>query len=69
MDLSGEQLKRWVKNLSKYKQSPSELKVLSRGANFAISSSEIPVSEYVAQTESACGGLPEGKANELRSAM
>ena len=42
---------------------------MSRGANFAVSPSEIPIVDYVAQTELACSGLPEGKANELRSAM
>ena len=40
-----------MKNLSQYKPSPSELNILSKGANFAISLSEIPIKEYIAQNK------------------
>ena len=42
IDLSGTQLKKWVKVLSKYKPSDSEMKVLAKGLNFAVSPNKIP---------------------------
>ena len=42
IDLSGTQLKKWVKVLSKYKPSDSEMKVLAKGLKFAVSPNKIP---------------------------
>jgi len=47
IDLSGEQLKKWVVNISKYKLSEPETSVLAKGLNFAIAPSTIPIDEYV----------------------
>ena len=37
LDLSGEWLKKWVVNISKYKTTKEEAAVLSKGLNFAVS--------------------------------
>ena len=47
-ELSGETLKKWVKNLSQYKSYPSEWNILTKGVNFAISPAKIPFQEYIA---------------------
>jgi len=53
IDLSGEQLKKWVVNISKYKLYEPETSVLAKGPNFAIPPSVIPIDEYVLSTEKA----------------
>ena len=40
-DLSGEQLKKWVVNLSKYKLDKDETSILTKGLNFAISPQDV----------------------------
>ena len=67
IDLSGSVLKKRVENLSKYKPTPHELQLVGKGANFAISPTEILVKEYVAQTELVCSNLPANEANILRA--
>ena len=62
-------LQKQVKNLSKYKTTDHKLKLLSKGANFAISLTEIPVKEYVAQMEMVFSCLLHNKVNELHSDM
>jgi len=44
-DLSSEQLKKWVVNISKYKLSEPETSILAKGLNFAIASVVIPTEE------------------------
>ena len=66
-DMSGTQLKRWVKVLSQYKPSEIELRVLAKGLNFAIAPVKLPVTEIVTATEVACQSLPPDEADTLRS--
>jgi len=54
IDLSGEQLKKWVVNIFKYKLSEPETSVLAKGLNFAVALAVIPTEEYVLSTEKAC---------------
>ncbi|XP_019627206.1 PREDICTED: uncharacterized protein LOC109472073 [Branchiostoma belcheri] len=67
IDLSGTQLKKWVRVLSKYKPTPSEMRVLGKGLNFAIAPSAIPVKEIVTATEVACQKLDQEDAALLRN--
>jgi len=67
IDLSGEQLKKWVVNLSKYTLNQTETKVLAKGLNFAITPKSIPVEEFVVATEKACIGLQPQQAEGMRS--
>ena len=67
MDLSGEQLKRWVINLSKYKLKDCETKLLARGLGFAISPDKIPVSDIVIGTEVCCQRLTGEGAEQCRA--
>ena len=57
MDLSGNQLKKWVVNLSKYKLSDKETKVLANGLNYAITPDKIPHEDYIVATELAVKSL------------
>ena len=57
---------KWVHNLSKTPLTEAQEKALSRGPNFAITTKEPPVSEYVSQIERVCLQLEKGKAEELR---
>ncbi|XP_078698375.1 uncharacterized protein LOC144925943 [Branchiostoma floridae x Branchiostoma belcheri] len=66
-DLSGTQLTKWVKVLSKYKPSPSEMRVLGKGLNFAVTPDTIPVKEIVTATEVACQKLDQEEASLLRN--
>ena len=70
-DLSGTQLKRWVKNLSKYKLSDAQTKVLSHGLGYAVSPDSVNdssiVDEYIVACEKACWKLPKSDAEQLRS--
>ena len=53
-DLSGEQLKKWVVNLSKYKLNKTENEVLALGLNFCPTTTELPVDDFIVATEKAC---------------
>ena len=66
-DMSGTQLKRWVKVLSQYKPSETDLRVLAKGLNFAIVPVKLPVTEIVTATAVACQSLPPDEADTLRS--
>ena len=57
---------KWVHNLSKTPLTEAQEKALARGPNFAITTKEPPVSEYVSQIERVCLQLEKGKAEELR---
>ena len=67
VDLSGEQLKKWVKNISDRELTLQQTKVLAKGLNFAVLPDKVPVDEFVMATEKACWLLPENEAEELRS--
>ena len=57
---------KWVHNLSKTPLTEAQEKVLTHGPNFAITTKEPPVSEYILQIERVCQKLEKGKAEELR---
>jgi hypothetical protein len=67
LDLSGIHLKGWVINLSKYKLTAPQTKVLAKGLNFAISPSTLPYAEYIVATEQACTNLPNSETTVLRA--
>ena len=69
MDLGGEQLKKWVINLSKYKTSKPQESLLAKGLNFSPSPGKIPYEDYIIATEKACRKLPSNEATVLRSEM
>ena len=56
---------KWVHNLSKTPLTEAQEKVLAHGPNFAITTKEPPVSEYISQIERVCQQLEKGKAEEL----
>ncbi|XP_072047082.1 uncharacterized protein [Amphiura filiformis] len=68
-ELGGEQLKKWVVNLSKYKLTQPQKSVLAKGLNFAPSPAVLPHEEYIVATELACRKLPSSEAAVLRSEM
>ena len=68
-DLSGTQLKKWVVNLSKYKLSSDENKVLARGLNFAITLPKHPVDDLIVSAEKSCALLPYGEGDQLRAKL
>ena len=55
-----------VHNLSKTPLTEVQEKVLVHGPNFAITTKEPPVSEYISQIERVCQQLEKGKAEELQ---
>ena len=60
---------KWVYNISSTPLTEDQMKVLSRGPNFAIIPKNPPVGEYIAPIENACQKLKQGKADELRGEM
>ena len=62
LDLSGNQLKVWVKNLSKYKLTSDQEKFLAKGLNFSVIPDKVPVDEILVSTEHACASLPSDRA-------
>ncbi|XP_052806817.1 uncharacterized protein LOC128236035 [Mya arenaria] len=66
-DLSGSQLKKWVRNISSVTLSPTQEKVLSKGLNFAVSPENVPVSEYICATEKVCSFLDNNEADIVRT--
>ena len=69
VDLGGEQLKKWVINLSKYKLSNPQENLLAKGLNYSPSPTKIPYEEYIVATEKACRKLSNNEATVLRSEM
>ena len=65
--LSGEQLKKWVVNISKYGLNDNEKKVLSKGLNYAVAPDRIPKEEYIVATEKACNMLSTAEGEQLRA--
>jgi len=61
VDLSGTQLKRWVKNLSQYKLTEAQNSVLARGLGYAVSPDNLKhssiVDEHIVACEKACWKL------------
>ncbi|XP_072048537.1 uncharacterized protein [Amphiura filiformis] len=68
-ELGGEQLKKWVVNLSKHKLTDPQKRVLAKGLNFAPSPNKIPYDEYIVATELACYKLLQNEVTVLRSEM
>ncbi|XP_072039314.1 uncharacterized protein [Amphiura filiformis] len=68
-ELGGEQLKKWVVNLSKFELTQPQKSVLAKGLNFAPSPTVLPHEEYIVATELACRKLPSNEAAVLRSEM
>ena len=56
---------KWVHNLSQTPLTEAQEKALAHGPNFAITTNEPPVSEYISQIERVCQQLEKGKAEEL----
>ena len=56
--LLGNQLKKWVTNLSKHKLSDQEGSLLQKGLNFAVSCDSIPHEDFIVATEKACSFIP-----------
>jgi len=67
LDLSGEWLKKWVVNISKYKTTKEEAAVLSKELNFAVSPEALPTDEYIVATDQACKFIPEEESHQLRA--
>ena len=57
---------KWVHNLSSTLLTDAQMKVLSRGPNFAIVPRNPPVDKYIVSIENACMKLKQGKVDELR---
>ena len=55
-----------VKNLSSHALSPSEVAVLSKGHNFAVTPRSIPTEEIISQIETAIFHLPPEASNDIR---
>ena len=59
---------RWVINVSNQTIDENEMKLLSRGLNFAVTPSKLPVDEFITATEIACHHLKDDtKSAALRS--
>jgi hypothetical protein len=67
IDLSGQQLKKWVINLSKYVLNEHETSALAKGLNYSITPKHLPVEDIIVATEQACSKLPTDEADQLRS--
>ena len=63
IDLSREQLQKWVVNLSQGKLTNAETMVLVKGLNFSISLDKIHVEDFIIETEKV---LSEEKKEQLR---
>ena len=50
-DLSDEQLKKWVVNISQYELKKAKTKVHAKGVTYAISPKQIPIEQYIVATE------------------
>jgi len=68
-EISPEQMKRWVINLSHVDLSKAQTNVLARGLNFAISPTAIPTKDFVVATEKACRSLSTSEAEDLRNTV
>ena len=67
MDLSGEQLCRWVVNISSKVLTKPETSILTKGLNFVLVPDKTPVDEFIVQTESACSKIPQEQRDERRA--
>ena len=67
IDLSSTQLKKSVVNVSKYKLTDDQTRVLGKGLNFAVTLDKLPVEEFIIATEQACRLLSNTKSEQLRS--
>ena len=67
VELTGNQLKKWVTNLSKYKLTKPEEAILGKGLNFAVSCDQIPNEDFIVATEKACSYIPAEDRPALRA--
>ncbi|XP_070550371.1 uncharacterized protein [Ptychodera flava] len=65
--ISSDCINKWVKNCSSRVLTDTELSVLAKGLNYAVTPKEIPVVDIISATESACRTLPDRDGSELRS--
>ena len=56
--------KKWVINLSSKPLSDGEQSLLQKGPNFAVGSSKVPLTEYIAVTIRICNALGENSAGK-----
>ena len=61
------QKKRWVINLPSTPLIPTQEMLLAHGSNFAVTSKNPPILEYITSIELACQSLNISEAEELRS--
>ena len=64
-DISDEQRQRWVINLSHSELSATQINVLAKGLNFAVTPATLPKEDFVVATEKACSQLNAAEAEEL----
>ena len=62
-DLSVEQLKKWVRNISEREGTFCQKRILAKGLNYSVSQESIPVNESVVATKKACCKLPVEEAD------
>ena len=65
--LASECMQKWATNCSQRILSDSELSVLKKGLNFAVTPKKLPVVDLITATESACRNLNNSDTNELRA--
>ena len=65
--LTGTQLKKWVVNLSKYKLSGDQNRILVKGLNYAVTPDKVPTEEFVVAAEQATWSLPPEQKDILRA--
>ena len=68
-NIASECIAKWVKNCSDRLLNDSELSMLVKGLNFAVTPRELPIVDIVTSNESACRKLSEGDASELRATV
>ncbi|KXJ07425.1 hypothetical protein AC249_AIPGENE23490 [Exaiptasia diaphana] len=57
----------WVVNKSSKKLSDEEISLLSKGLNFAVAPSKVPIDQFIAETESSISNLSSEDKSEVRN--
>ena len=58
---------KWVKNISSYTLTPAQECLLKKGADFAITPSQIPTEDYIVAAEQASKFMSKGEAAAMRA--
>lgn len=67
MELTGKQLKKWVINLSKYKLSEHQNKILAKRLNYAVTPEKVKTEEFVVAAEQAKWSFPQYQKDKFRA--